>query len=417
MYQRKYGRGRLTRRGHGTLLIIFGLFSVNCGSEVRVDSVATVRDSAGVRIVEYQSDPSPSHSISFSDEPLWRHGHRDGDYLFQRAWTGSLQPGGGAVIGDAGNSEVVVIGADGSLRRVLASSGEGPTEVSRVMSVTVLGQDTVLVEDDGNGKFMHFADGELTRTVPTAGDFSINNALRTLGVDSLRRALMTTSAFMPGFEEDWLQGHMVALDLDNLVPDTAASFDMVPFTPREGPANPFAPRGVVTASGGSFVHGRSDVPELVWRSPSGEVGQILRWNPVRSYPTEGYWTDFEDRLRADLPRVNPGRSEAEIDAMIERSLNRYEVDYGEPLPLYLTMNGDGNGGVWLAQFVGGYTVEAIPAYDVISWDGTWLGTVDSPPRFRVLDVVGAPELRVLGVLSDDFGVESVAVFRVTMTAR
>lgn len=102
--------------------------------------------------------------------------------------------------------------------------------------------------------------------------------------------------------------------------------------------------------------------------------------------------------------------------MIQRSLDRYEVDYEQPLPLYLTMTGDRNGGVWLARFVGGFMVEAIAEYDVISWDGTWLGTVTSPPRFRVLDVVGGPEPRVLGVLSDDFGVESVAVFEVITRA-
>ena len=44
---------------------------------------------------------------------------------------------------------------------------------------------------------------------------------------------------------------------------------------------------------------------------------------------------------------------------------------------------------------------------VISGDGEWLGTVEAPPKFRILDVVGG---LVLGVQLDEMDVENVVVY-------
>ena len=48
-----------------------------------------------------------------------------------------------------------------------------------------------------------------------------------------------------------------------------------------------------------------------------------------------------------------------------------------------------------------------PPYTVISSDGEWLGKVEAPPRFRVLDVAAG---LVLGVELDEMDVGSVAVY-------
>jgi len=44
---------------------------------------------------------------------------------------------------------------------------------------------------------------------------------------------------------------------------------------------------------------------------------------------------------------------------------------------------------------------------VIGPDGEWLGTVETPPRFRILDVAGG---LVLGVELDEMDVENVVVY-------
>ena len=55
---------------------------------------------------------------------------------------------------------------------------------------------------------------------------------------------------------------------------------------------------------------------------------------------------------------------------------------------------------------GGENISTSP-YTVIGPDGEWLGTVETPPRFRILDVGGG---LVLGVELDEMDVESVVVY-------
>ena len=91
-------------------------------------------DSAGVRIVEYAATPQ-APTLTLAAEPLYMHGAREGDYLFQRipagGFAGVLHADGSAVISDEGNEEVVRIGADGRHHEIVAGPGEGPGEIKR----------------------------------------------------------------------------------------------------------------------------------------------------------------------------------------------------------------------------------------------------------------------------------------------
>lgn len=170
--------------------------------------------------------------------------------------------------------------------------------------------------------------------------------------------------------------------------------------------NPFGHFGRVTVSGHSFVSGRSDVPELVWRRPDGTVHQILRWEPEPIYPTEADWDEFVTNLWDDMRRANPGASSADIERIIAQQLERFELRTDEPYPLFADVRGDDEDRVWVGVF-DHRTMRGVPAYDVIAPDGTWLGRVDLPAGFHVLDVRDG---RVLGVLRDEMEIESVATY-------
>ena len=161
------------------VIVIVASGSAACGGEVQPVGSVSELDSAGVRIVEYAGAPKPTRAITLSPQPIYLHGDEPDDYLFQVIWVGALQPDGSAVVVDAGTQEIVRIDSDGSSYVVLARAGEGPSEVRRVMSVFVLGQDTVLVEDDGNGRFTVFEHGSPVRTTSTLGDGSLSRGLRT----------------------------------------------------------------------------------------------------------------------------------------------------------------------------------------------------------------------------------------------
>ena len=204
-----------------------------------------VRDSAGVEIVEHE--PAPV-STAVSLELIWEHGHGPDDYPFQSVFLGALQPDGGAVVADGGNQEVVAIGPLGSSQVVLATTGQGPSEVMRPRSILVVGQDTLWVEDPGNGKLIRFEGGTLASTISTRGEATLARGLMPQGVDASGRFLMTTSSFRSDFEQAWFEGQMVRFDPSAHTLDTVGSYQMAPRRP-EGGLNPYSPFGIVAAQG------------------------------------------------------------------------------------------------------------------------------------------------------------------------
>jgi hypothetical protein len=386
-------------------LLIYLTFTACAADGGHVGRV-TERDSAGIRILEYDA-PIAQASLSLSEQPLFRHGGGPDDYPFQTIWDGALQPDGGAVVADGGNQDVVVLGPGGSFRSVLASRGAGPAEIRDVMSVTVLGQDAILVEDDGNGKLMLFQNGELASSLSTAAEFSITAGLRVLAVDGAEHALMGTSGFRPDFDQPWLAGHMVRVHLATGAADTVASYDMVKAANRGAPMNPFAPVGQAVASRYGFVYGRSDTAELAWRDPTGRLHQVVRWKVDRVFPTDAYWTEWTAQMRAELRRVNPRRSGQALEDLLSRQLARFKMDPSLPLPIWSTLLADVEGRSWIAEYsLGGATTHAT-RYIVLGPSGEWLGTLQAPPRFRLLD---AGYGRVLGVQKDAMDVEYLVAY-------
>ena len=379
-----------------------------CGGDGAPAVGPVVRDSAGVRIVEYAGAPDHAAPVALSPEPVRRYGGGAGDYLFASIWDGVLFSDGRPAIFDARNSEIVLLSPDDGYQ-VLAGPGEGPGEVGFVPSMFAMGMDSLLVEDDGNARFTLFVAGTVAMSVGLQGNRVLSRDLRGLGIDASGRLLMSSASYRRGFPDDWLPGHMVRLDLDALVPDTVASYDWVPFRPPDDETdNPFAHVGWVGAIAGRFVHGRTDTPELVWRQSDGAVSQVLRWRPDRVHPSDEHWQAFEADLRVTLPAINPQfQTEAAIEEMIQRALAGYRVEPDQPLPLFGAFFGDDEGRLWLPEYAVVGQRHGYPSYTLISATGEWLGKVEAPPGLRILDVAHG---RVLGVVSDDMDVESVVVY-------
>ena len=385
---------------------LLGLALTGCDEAAGPAGEALVRDSAGVRIVEYAAAPAADAPFAFSPEPVYSHGSGNGNYAFQSIWAGRLLPDGSAAISDDGNDEVVIVAPDGAAHHILARSGQGPGEVGFVASLFVLSQDSLLLEDDVNRRFTLFVNGSPARTV-TVQDPAFGRGLSAHGLDSSGQLLMSTSSYRSGFEEAWLQGKMVRFNLDTGVPDTVASYDFAPYTPREGPQNPFAGFGRVTAAAGHFLYTRSDKAEITWRLPDGTVRQIVRWRPEPVYPTEEHLEPLAARTRTRLRFANPQGSAGRIEEMVMEQLAGYQILPDTPLPFFSRPLGDGEGRVWLPTYVPGGPREGLPPYSVVSPEGEWLGRVDAPPRLRILDVAGG---RVLGVVKDEMDVESIVVY-------
>lgn len=218
--------------------------------------------------------------------------------------------------------------------------------------------------------------------------------------------LLMTASYRSNFRQPWLDGHVARFDPARQVLDTVARYPMAPHTPETG-VNPYAAYGVVAGAGGGFVQARTDIPELTWRNADGDVVQIVRWRPSPRYPDQRYWDVFEESLRADLVRVNPGMPTERLQEFVDQAVARYSLDPSVPLPVFdQPVRGSADGDVWLPDVV---PERGRPTrYLVVSGDGSVTRPVEFPRPLIVLDV---NDEFVLGAYSNELDVLGVAVYR------
>lgn len=391
-------------RPHGAVVAL-SLLSLACAdSSTSIATASSVRDSAGVRIVEFEGDAQSESMAPL--ELIHRFGDQPGEYAFQRAGYGALFDDGRAAIGDVGNAEVVVIAADGSGSTTWARGGEGPGEVGWVYGLEATNGDSLWIQDRGNGRFMRFVGGVLDEEWSTQDRPTLSRGLRTLGADDDGRLLMITASFNPRFDEPWFQASLVRFDVAAGVADTVGAFDMTPRTPEQD-VDPFGAFGFAAVSGGEWVVARSDRAELTWRSSDGAVRQIVRWTPPTTHPTEADWQSFQNAMRADLRAMNPGLSEEMAEQISAEQAARYSPRFDDPLPVLAPPVGDDEGRVWLGDFVPDRSPPT--RYRIFERDGTLQATVEFPTPVEILEVRSG---RVLGLVTDEFDVQSVVVYRV-----
>jgi len=380
---------------------------VACGGDTgrTGDVQVQITDSAGVRIVQYAGVPEVDPPFAIAEEPIYRHGANPGDYAFQGINAGRLFPNGSAVVSDRSNSEVVVLSPDGATYEVLAGPGQGPGDVTYVYSMFVLGQDSVLLADPRLVRLTLFV-GD---SVAHMANLPRSSSLSVAGISSASEVLLanrTPSRSLSGLETEWLAGHMVRFDAEAGVVDTVASYDHWPRLPPDVPWNPIAAVGEVTVAAGQFVYARSDRPEVIWSRPDGTVTGIVRWRAELVRLTEELLEPVVAFEREINRALYPHLPDSRIEDNTRQAMGWYRAMIGQPLPLYNHPFADADGNVWLPSYRLAYPDEGSP-YTVISPDGEWLGQVETPPRFQILDVAGG---LVLGVLRDEMDVENVVVY-------
>ena len=362
-----------------------------------------IEDSAGVRIVAYQGTPPARTAFHLAPEPLYRHGANPGGYTFQEVSIGRLLPDGAAVVFDPWNNELVVLGRDGATYRVLAGEGEGPGEVGSVHGLFALSQDSILVADHSVHRLTFF----VGNSVAYATALRLAQGLSVHGVGLSGELLLANHWGPSGLDVDWLPGHMIRLDMEAGTRDTVASYDFIPRIPQGLEWNPIAAVGEVMVSAGHFVYTRSDRAEVTWRLTDGTVTQIVRWQADPTPLTEDLLEPIEAERRMLLRQHNPQISDAGLAEVTREQMGIFRAVIGRPMPLFGSPFADAEGRVWLPSYkTGGENISTSP-YTVIGPDGEWLGTVETPPRFRILDVGGG---LVLGVELDETDVEMVVVY-------
>ena len=377
------------------IVVLLGLFA--CESPADDPSLVVRRDSAGVEIVEalrpvwgdgegWRIGPEPVVDLVMSGSGP---SHEFADVL------GMARLSGGSIaVADGMLNEVRLYTPDGGLVGSAGREGEGPGEFSGGIYEMVMGAgDTSWVRDWGRRVSMFGPDLTLARTFgltsPVSGIYDLEDGTmvvgfhRPFGGDSDVGGLIKTPTALWRFD---LAGNR----LDS-IGGTDGYTDFVRESSRGGImsiATLFPVDAQVATHGGRLFVGNADVMEVEERTAAGDLARILR---IRDYDL-GLSAAELSAERDDFLGDNPSSLLQEVAESTPASGNR---------PAYDDIIVDPFGALWLRRYRGGSESAEPERWLVLAADGTWLGTVEVPHRFGVVDVeVDA----VLGVWYDELNV-------------
>ncbi len=157
----------------------------------------------------------------------------------------------------------------------------------------------------------------------------------------------------------------------------------------------FRKEAQVATLGVSLFVGNAEFIEVEERTRDGDLVRILR---IPDYPL----TLSGAVLRAEREAFLGGRSSSLLQEAAERT------PASGTRPAYSKMIVDPTGAVWLQLYRGESEADEPVRWLVLAADGTWLGTVGLPDRFRIVDI----EMdAVLAVWYDELDVQHPQVLR------
>ncbi len=377
----------MIRCGHlssTVLLPIILLFA--CRADTSSNTPITVRDSAGIEIVESAEPMLSSVSWTVSPEPVVQIGEVEGDerYMFLGIPPGGrVNPGGvfglsdvGIVVCESGDRTVRIYDWNGLFVRQFGRAGEGPGEFRADIGGCIPSHSRITVLErtgaslfDAEGRFLEkirlevpngfmpygmYPDGSLL--VLTASDAYQQS--RSLGLQIVTANVLLQ---MPdGNASDWLLSVNLSSLITSEIPDGRRIV---------GPQN-FGPSGVVVPTRDGFLYGWSESYELRQFGKDGALNRVIRQtlDPV----------PLTDKDREDGLEPIPERYAAFDRVVVDR------LDH-----------------LWVHRLYPGDT------WDVFDPSGQWVTTLALPEDFMVHDI---GEDYVLGVWRDELRVQNVRMY-------
>lgn len=383
-----------------------------CG-DASADVSSTVRDSAGIRIVESTAPAwKEGQAWRLSAAPTLVIGGDEGDAAtqFGEITSAVRLPGGEIAVSDGQAGDIRLFTADGRHLRTLAKKASGPGEISGFATVFPLRGDSVAAWDLMAGRLSVFSPGSgfaravtVHRSGPAIPGLDGIFPDGSLLVNDQMVMVMSSSS---AARRD--TARLFRYSADAARHDTVARFagtEMITVV-GEGSASrapvPFGGKSFRRVHGGHFVFADNARGDVEVREPTGRVLRIFRGSGFRPVPV----TDEE--VRAHKARELE-ESEARFRPMQER-LNE-AMPYPRMKSAFDDLRVDRAGHVWLAG-------HAAPGADAVPWnvldaEGRWLGTVPVPAGLRVLEI-GADYLLAAG--KDEMDVQRVELYRLEKPA-
>lgn len=385
----------------------------------------SIRDSAGIQIVENAGEPMWAEGEGWTVHEMLRIGTVEADPAYQFGRIGWLAPGSDGriyVLDDLGQ-HVKVFSPMGAYERTIGKAGSGPGEMGPSQGglgfLMVGAGDTVLVPDLANQRVNRWApDGA------DAGSFALNlqagfpvawqTAPHGMLAEQVRYLDLTGAAQQVGRLDV-----VVLLASDGRVTDTLISFppgEAIAFTGGMPEWTIYSPEtGWSITDAGELLIGVSDRYRIRQHDASGALVRIITMpyepRPVSDADRQAVLAFFRRIFRDQ--RVPPA---------IGEQLIQNNVHFGEYLPAFARAIGGPDGTIWVqhvaaasdmteAQRDAANFMEDIgaPSWDVLDRDGRFLGVVTMPDRFAPRSIV---DDKIYGVWRDELDVQYVVVLEI-----
>lgn len=400
-----------------------------CGDNVEpAPTSAHFTDSAGVAIVT--NPPSGDIHATLAPEPILTIGAIDGpdEVLFGRIASAAVDGTGRLIVADGQSGEIRIFDAAGAHIRTIGGWGEGPGEFRSLGGAWPTAEGAIVAVDTRLERITRYdPGGELVATSTFKGpsDLPMIRPIRLAGPDTFLSRVQSLN--LPSAEDavsldDALESladpqgsrfeYLILYDLTGAVVDTVATIpgEATSISSRSSGTNvsiqlmrvPFSAVPVATASPDGRVavtEGRSY--EFSLYDTVGALERIVRLAdepPIRTDAHLEAWV-----------RTSTGGREPMDDADVEAALRRYEtVPVPDRHPAWNSLHITDRGEIWARRFAirGAETL----LHDVFGADGTFLGQVSLPARFRI-EQISDGKLTV--VSTDDLGVQRVEVYELT----
>lgn len=369
------------------------------------DDRVVVRDSAGVAIVENESDHGTSRRWSIAPTPVLEIGRVDGegpDVFGSIRHAISLRTGE-IVVADASNLEIRIFSERGRHLATVGRKGDGPGEFNNLWWITQTRGDSIFAVDNLNARISVFArTGEFRRSysIPRLPGGSAPNIQ---GVMQSGHAVFSTrSTSAPAATG---RSNVIVYTVD---PDGNIATQLGEYPDRElgrnGLALGFGGAAEFAVGDSGIWFGNSRQFEIRTVSEKGVLVRIVRMNRPATAVTEEQIAHSQSRVEESLRRQ--GASERLRQRVME-------TEFASTHPVFERMMVDDAGRLWILR----YTVRVGPdsaagqseTWDVFDHAGRFSGFIVLPSDFRATEVKGD---LMLGVQTDASGAHLVRQYRI-----
>lgn len=378
-------------------------------------STATVRDSAGITLVE---NGAPTETWTVDSLPVVDIGVLDGapEYQLFRTVAGTRLSDGRIVVANAGTAELRWYDADGRHLVSAGGDGDGPGEFQQLMGLWVLPGDSVLAFDWRQRRGTVFGpDGALARSftlgseggaqfvspvgIAPGGDFLVQAGVVYTGegaTTGVRRDSYPVLRY--DLEGAFIDTVAVVRGTEVYVHAEAGGISVMPLA--------FGRWAELLTAGPGVVEGDTGAPELLLRTPDGAPTRIVRWTHVARPVTP---EDVEAYRARELESFEAQGGPESLRARRREALE--EIPHAETFPAFGDLKAGQDGSLWVRD--AGAPGERPTGWLAFDAEGHLLARVEMPEGLAVW-AVGADW--VLGGWQDELDVEHVRVYRLTRGA-